>query len=48
VIGGVAGAATGALVSKNKGRGALIGAGVGTGAGYLYGRRKDKKAVIKN
>jgi hypothetical protein len=43
VIGGVAGAATGALISKRKVRGAVIGGAVGTGAGYLYGRHKDKK-----
>jgi hypothetical protein len=44
VIGGAAGAATGAIVSHHKGRGALIGGAVGAGAGYLYGRHKDKKA----
>lgn len=44
VIGGVAGAATGAIVSKHKGTGALIGGAAGAGAGYLIGRHKDKKA----
>jgi len=43
VIGGAAGAVTGAVVSHNKVKGALIGGAVGTGAGYLYGRHKDKK-----
>lgn len=43
VIGGAAGAATGAIVSHKKGKGALIGGAVGAGAGYLVGRHKDKK-----
>ena len=43
VIGGAAGAATGAIVSKKRGKGAIIGGAVGAGAGYLYGRHKDKK-----
>lgn len=43
IIGGVAGAATGAIVSHKKGKGALIGGAVGAGAGYLVGRHKDKK-----
>ncbi len=39
-IGAGAGAVTGAIVSKhNRGSGAVIGGG----AGYLYGRHKDKK-----
>ncbi|MCW3086990.1 MAG: hypothetical protein JWQ78_376 [Sediminibacterium sp.] len=45
VIGGVAGAATGAIISKKKGKGALIGGVVGAGGGYLYGRHKEKKAI---
>lgn len=44
VIGGVAGAATGAIISRDKGKGALIGGAIGAGAGYLYGRHKDRKA----
>lgn len=43
IIGGVAGAATGAIVSHKKGKGALIGGAAGAGAGYLIGRHKDKK-----
>jgi uncharacterized protein YcfJ len=44
VIGGVAGAATGAIVSHDKGKGALIGGAIGATGGYLYGRHKDKKS----
>ncbi len=43
VIGAGAGAATGAVVSKNRSKGAKIGGVVGAGAGYAYGRHKDKK-----
>ena len=43
LVGAGAGAVTGAVVSKKKGKGALIGGAVGAGAGYLYGRHKDKK-----
>ena len=43
VIGGGAGAATGAAVSRNHSKGAVIGGVVGAGAGYAYGRHKDKK-----
>lgn len=43
VIGGAAGAATGAIVSKKRAKGAIIGGAVGAGTGYLYGRHKDKK-----
>jgi uncharacterized protein YcfJ len=43
VIGGVAGATTGAIVSRRKGRGAVVGGAVGAGAGYLIGKRKDKR-----
>jgi outer membrane lipoprotein SlyB len=45
VIGGVAGAATGAIISRKKGKGALIGGAVGAAGGYLYGRHKEKKAI---
>ncbi len=43
VVGGAAGAATGAAVSHNRSKGAIIGGVVGAGAGYAYGRHKDKK-----
>ena len=43
LIGAGAGAATGAIVSNKKGKGAIIGGAVGAGAGYLYGRHRDKK-----
>jgi uncharacterized membrane protein YfcA len=42
-IGGAAGAVTGAAVSKKDKKGAVVGGVVGAGAGYLYGRHKDKK-----
>ena len=42
-IGAGAGALTGVLVSKNKGKGAIIGGVLGAGAGYIIGRKKDKK-----
>lgn len=48
VVGGVAGAATGAAVSNKKGKGALIGGAVGASGGYLYGRRKDRRAGTRN
>jgi hypothetical protein len=44
VIGGVAGAATGVLVDKKDGRGAVIGGVLGAGTGYVIGRDKDKKS----
>ena len=44
VIGAGAGAATGAIVSHDKSKGAIIGGVVGAGAGYLHGRHKDKQA----
>ena len=47
VIGGGAGAATGAIVSKHPVKGAVIGGAVGTGAGYLIGKKKDKKSSKK-
>ncbi len=43
LIGAGAGAATGAVISKNRSKGAVIGGAVGAGAGYLHGRHKDKK-----
>lgn len=45
VIGGLAGAATGAIISKpgHKGSGALIGGAVGAGGGYLYGKRRQNR-----
>ena len=46
VIGGAAGAATGAIVSKHRVAGGLIGGAVGAGAGYIIGRHKDKKHPV--
>jgi uncharacterized membrane protein YsdA (DUF1294 family) len=43
VVGGLAGAGVGAVVSHHKGKGALIGGAIGATAGYLHGRSKDKK-----
>ncbi len=44
VIGAGAGAAGGALISKNhRAKHAAIGAAAGAGTGYLIGRHKDKK-----
>ena len=43
VIGGGAGAATGAIVSKHHVKGAVIGGAIGAGAGYIVGKKKDKK-----
>lgn len=44
VIGGVAGAAGGAVINKkNRVAGAVIGAVVGAGGGYVLGRKMDKK-----
>jgi hypothetical protein len=43
VIGGLGGAAAGALIGKNnRGLGALIGGVLGAGGGYLIGAQKDK------
>jgi Glycine zipper len=43
VIGGLGGAAAGALIGKNnRGLGALIGGVLGAGGGYLIGAHKDK------
>lgn len=41
VIGGVAGAAAGAILTK-KGTGAIIGGVIGAAGGYILGRKKDK------
>lgn len=44
VIGGVGGAAAGAIINKrNRGAGAVIGGVLGAGAGYGIGRGKDRK-----
>ena len=45
VIGGLAGAATDAAVSRpgHKGSGAVIGAAVGAGGGYEYGKHRQKR-----
>ena len=43
-IGAGAGAITGAIISKKKGKGALIGGIVGAGGGYIIGRSKDKRS----
>lgn len=44
VIGGVAGAGTGAVISKNhRAKHAVIGGVIGAGTGYLYGRHRDKE-----
>jgi uncharacterized membrane protein len=42
LIGAGAGAVTGAAVSNKRGKGAVIGGAIGAGAGYLYGRHRDK------
>lgn len=41
VIGGVAGAAAGALIAENRLLGALIGGALGAGGGYLIGAKTD-------
>src|SRR5258705_9644484 len=46
VIGGAAGAVTGAAVSHHHVRGALIGGALGAGAGYIIGRHRDKKHPV--
>lgn len=44
IIGGVAGAGTGAVISKNhRAKHAVIGGAIGAGTGYLYGRHRDKE-----
>ena len=50
LIGAAAGAGTGLIVGKKKGKSAVIGGAVGAGAGYLYGKHRQKthpKRVIK-
>lgn len=42
IIGGVSGAAAGAVIGKN-GKGAIIGGVIGAAGGYIIGRNKDKK-----
>lgn len=42
-IGAGTGAIVGAVVSKKKGKGAIIGGVAGAGAGYIIGRREDRK-----
>lgn len=42
VIGGVAGAAAGAVISKDA-KGAIIGGVLGAGGGYVIGRSQDRK-----
>ncbi len=42
IIGGVGGAAAGAVIGKNA-KGAVIGGVVGAAGGYIIGRNKDKK-----
>ena len=44
VIGGAAGAVSGAIISKKKGLGAVIGGVVGAAGGYILGKKADKKA----
>ncbi len=46
-IGAGGGAIAGALIDKRHGQGAIIGGLVGAGAGFLFGRSKDKKAKAK-
>ena len=42
-IGAATGAVAGAIISKNKGVGAVVGGLIGAGGGYIIGRKKDKK-----
>jgi hypothetical protein len=35
----------GAIISKKKGKGAIIGGVLGAAGGYIIGRKKDKKAA---
>ena len=45
IIGGIAGAGTGAVISRHhRVKHAVIGGVVGAGTGYVIGRHKDKKA----
>jgi hypothetical protein len=43
LIGTGVGVGTGVLASKNDSKGAIIGGVAGAGAGYLYGRHREKK-----
>ena len=44
VIGGAAGAVTGAVINKrNRAAGAVVGGAAGAGVGYTIGRAKDRK-----
>lgn len=43
IIGGVGGAAAGAIIGRNA-KGAVIGGAVGAAGGYIIGRKKDKKS----
>ena len=45
IIGGVGGAAAGAVIGKN-GKGAVIGGVVGAAGGYILGKKKDKKEAV--
>jgi hypothetical protein len=42
-VGAGSGAVLGAIISKNKGKGAVIGGIVGAAGGYVIGRKQDKK-----
>jgi hypothetical protein len=42
----VGGAVTGAILSKNKAKGAVIGGILGAAGGYIFGKSKDKKDLI--
>ena len=42
-VGAAAGAATGAIVSRKKGKGAIIGGVVGAAGGYAWGKHQDRK-----
>ncbi|WP_276504962.1 YMGG-like glycine zipper-containing protein [Terrimonas pollutisoli] len=45
IIGGVAGAATGAIINKkNRAAGAVVGGAAGAGVGYTIGRAGDRKS----
>ena len=43
IIGGAGGAVVGGVATKST-KGAVIGGVVGAGAGYLFGRKKDKQS----
>lgn len=46
IIGGVAGAVGGAIISKKKGVGAVVGGIIGAAGGYIIGNKKDKKEMV--